>query len=157
MANNKGRKGNNPWSNENKKSETTSKQWLNILQNEENPDSDFKDEDFEIDDPSVSMPNMLPTTSTNPEKPRTVKAGFDYKTFKMIVVFRDGTWWQYNGVPVQMWENFKTAESKGKYLASSGLDSWPDMGEADMASLSKAQKTQINDMKGYLDYIYKGK
>ena len=126
--------------------------WLDALQ-----ESDANDNDFEVDDPSISMPNMLTTTSSNPKKPRTVKAGFDYKTFKMIVVFRDGTWWQYNGVPVQIWEGFKQAVSKGQYLTSSGLDSWPDMGPADMNQLSRAQRTQINDMKGYLDYIYKGK
>jgi hypothetical protein len=115
------------------------------------------DDDFEIDDPSVSMPNMLPTTSSKPERPRTIKAGFDYKNNKMIVVFRDGTWWQYNGVPVEIWEGFKSAPSKGKYLYTSGLDAWPDMGEADMDTLSVAQKTQINDMKSYLNYLYRGK
>jgi len=150
-------KSNNPWSNEKKRQQTTSRQWLDILTNEENPNVPAEDNDFEVDNSSLEMPNMSGTTSTNPGKPRTVKAGFDYKTFKMIVVFRDGTWWQYNGVPVQMWENFKAAESKGKYLYSSGLDSWPDMHEVDMEELSKAQKTQINDFKGYLDYMYKGK
>jgi len=149
-------KSNNPWSNQRRKEQqgTDTKYWLDTLMSDSQDESD---EDFEIDDPSLSMPNMLPTTSTNPDKPRTIKAGFDYKTFKMIVVFRDGTWWQYNGVPVQMWENFKMASSKGKYLASSGLDSWPDMGPVDMDSLSKAQRTQINDMKGYLNYMYDAK
>jgi len=131
--------------------------WLDVLlQGSQDGASAPEDENFEIDEPAASMPNMLPTISTNPKRPRTVKAGFDYTTFKMIVVFRDGTWWQYNGVPVQIWEGFKAAASKGKYLTSSGLDSWPDMGPADMAALSKAQRTLINDMKGYLDNIYKG-
>jgi hypothetical protein len=129
------------------------KYWLGVL----SEDTASVEDDFEIDDSSLSMPNMLPTTSSNHKKPRTVRAGFDYKTFKMVVVFRDGTWWQYNGVPVQIWEGFKTAPSKGRYLASSGLDSWPDMGPADLKELSRAQRTQINDMKGYLDHIYKGK
>jgi hypothetical protein len=133
------------------------KYWLGVLSEGDNSGTDQSTEDFEIDDPSLSMPNMLPTTSSNPKKPRTVRAGFDYRTFKMIVVFRDGTWWQYNGVPVQIWEGFKTAPSKGRYLTSSGLDSWPDMGPADLNELSRAQRTQINDMKGYLDHIYKGK
>jgi len=158
-------KSNNPWANKRKADAEASGQtqtkntqyWLNVLTDEENPDVDSTDEDFEVNDSSSSMPHMLPTISTNPAKPRTVKAGFDYKTFKMIVVFRDGTWWQYNGVPVEMWENFKAAESKGKYLSSSGLDSWPDMHEADMSTLSKAQKTQITDMKGYLNYMYDSK
>jgi hypothetical protein len=132
--------------------------WLDTLEEDSNSNNTSDvNEDFEIDDPSISMPNMLTTISSNPKRPRTVKAGFDYKNFKMIVVFRDGTWWQYNGVPVQIWEGFKQAESKGQYLASSGLDSWPDMGPANMEQLSRAQRTQINDMKGYLDYIYKGK
>lgn len=114
------------------------------------------DGDFEVDDPALQIPNMLPTTSSNPEKPRTIKAGYDYKNNKMIVVFRDGTWWQYNGVPVEIWEGFKGASSKGRYLYTSGLDAWPDMGESDIDDMSVGQKTQINDMKAYLKYLYKG-
>jgi len=131
--------------------------WLGVLSEGDTSEETQSTEDFEIDDPSKSMPNMRTTTSSNPKKPRTVKAGFDYTTFKMVVVFRDGTWWQYNGVPVQIWEGFKAASSKGQYLASSGLDSWPDMGPADINELSRAQRTQINDMKGYLNYMYDSK
>jgi len=150
-------KSNNPWSNKRRNSDPTSKQWLDILTNEENPNAPAENGDFEVNDSSLEMPNMMSTTSTNPKRPRTVKAGFDYKNFKMIVVFPDGTWWQYNGVPVQMWENFKAAESKGSYMHTSGLNTWPDMHECNFDELSKGQRTQINDMKDYLKYIYEGK
>lgn len=76
------------------------------------------------------------TSTINPKRPRTLRAGYEYSTGTLTVIFRDQTWWNYYNVPVGIWEGFRTAKSKGQYLASSGLDAWPEMGEPNMAAMS---------------------
>ena len=109
-----------------------------------------QDDTFQV----VSTANVRATTSSNPKRPRTLKAGYDFKTETMTVVFRDGTWWNYYDVPHHMWEGFVLAESKGRYLASSGLDQWPRMGEADPGSMSRDRRLQLNDTKEFANYMY---
>jgi hypothetical protein len=53
-------------------------------------------------------------------------------------------WWNYYDVPQGMWESFKSAESKGRYLESSGLNSWDKMGRADMKSLGGFRRGTLN-------------
>lgn len=77
------------------------------------------------------------TTTINPKRPRTIRAGYEYATGTLTVIFRDGTWWNYYKVPSAMWEAFRTSQSKGRYLASSGLDKWENMGEPNMSAMSK--------------------
>lgn len=84
------------------------------------------------------------TSTSNPEKPRTVAAGYEFSTGTLTVVFRDGTWWNYYEVPPEMWQEFKSVESKGKYLKASGLDAWPNMGPANLSSLTPKQRGQYN-------------
>lgn len=85
-----------------------------------------------FDDPSEEAPfgsappspiSQVPTSTINPERPRTVAAGYNGKSKVMTVVFRDGTWWNYFSVPVLVWNNFKSAYSKGRFLYSHGFDS----------------------------------
>lgn len=109
-----------------------------------------EDDGFE----SQITPVMTTTTSTNPTKPRTIKAGYDSKLEKLIVVFRDGTWWEYRGVPEEMWEDFKDAESKGKYLRESGLDGWGDMGPADVTNMPRSQRVQMNQLREISKKLY---
>lgn len=103
---------------------------------------------------TVVASNMRATTSTNPKRPRTIKAGYDAKSQVMTVVFRDGTWWNYYDVPPYMWQGFILADSKGAYLASSGLDQWPKMGPADPAGMPTYQRVQLNDTKDFAQYMY---
>lgn len=115
----------------------TSMAWLNTLINEKNNNSlEEFNSDFELDD-DVKPFSMEPTSSSKPERPRTLRAGYNHKTKTLNVVFRDGTWWEYREVPEEMWEEFKTAPSKGKYLRDSGLDRWPDMGESIVYNMPK--------------------
>lgn len=111
-----------------------------------------KDDAFEVTD--TGGPAMFPTTSSNPQRPRTLKAGYDYNSRTLTVVFRDGTWWDYRDVPAEMWEAFKAAESKGKYLASSGLDSWRDMGESNVDEMPKHRRMQMSDLNEFAEYMY---
>jgi hypothetical protein len=66
------------------------------------------------------------TSTTNPEEPRTLAAGYDERNFILTVQFRDGTLYNYYDVPPEMWSDFKRVVSKGEFLRTSGLDTWPD-------------------------------
>lgn len=122
------------------------------LFNPQKTKKDVKGEDDSFQ--TIAANNMRVTTSSNPKRPRTLKAGYDQKTQTMTVVFRDGTWWNYYEVPSYMWQGFILAESKGQYLASSGLDQWPKMGPADPAGMPTYQRVQLNDTKEFAQYMY---
>lgn len=77
-----------------------------------------------------------PTSTTNADRPRTLLAAYVQRDSKMIVMFRDGTVWEYRNVPHLLWYNFRRAFSKGWFLYTSGLDKWPDMGPANLAGLN---------------------
>lgn len=114
-----------------------------------------RDDDFEVVD--AGGPAMFSTTTTNPAKPRTLRAGYDYEKQTLIVVFRDGTWWEYRNVPVAMWDGFKAAESKGRYLRSSGLDQWDSMGPANIENMPKHRREALNDLREFTEYMYGAK
>jgi hypothetical protein len=107
-----------------------------------------EDKDFEMDT------RMQTTTSSNPAKPRTLQAGYDYASGTMTVVFRDGTWWEYKGVPPELWDGFKSAESKGKYLRSSGLDGWSNMGPADVTKMPLHRRVKMNGLTQLAERLY---
>lgn len=111
-----------------------------------------KDDAFEVTD--TGGPTMFPTSSSNPQRPRTLRAGYDYNTRVLTVVFRDGTWWDYRNVPSELWEAFKAADSKGKFLKASGLDSWNDMGESNVDEMPKHRRMQMNDINEFAEYMY---
>lgn len=84
--------------------------------------------------------NEVPTSTTNPERPRTVAAGYDKQRKCLTVVFRDGTYYNYYEVSALQWANFKRARSKGRFILTY-LDSHP-RGVADVATLpSGARET----------------
>lgn len=119
-----------------------------------NPSSKVKKEEVASKYKVISTHNLRTTTSSNPKKPRTLKAGYDYRTETLTVVFRDGTWWNYYDVPHYLWEGFVLSESKGQYLESSGLNKWPKMGIADPAGMPRDQRVQLNDVKTFATYMY---
>lgn len=84
------------------------------------------------------------TSTTNPQRPRTVAAGYDRQSQTLTVVFRDGKWWNYYDVPEYMWQEFVASESKGKYLRESGLDAWDSMGPANMGALGMFRRARLN-------------
>lgn len=101
----------------------------------------------------IAIPNDVENVGTefataptiNPKRPRALTIGYNPTTRALLVVFRDNTWWQYNNVPIDMWMGLKNSASTGKYLREEGLDTWPDMGPADMDSLSEGVKAQISE------------
>lgn len=92
-------------------------------------------EEDELDD-SPSRISIYATSTSNPNRPRTLRAGYGYKSGTLTIVFRDGTWWNYYDVPADIWMAFRDAPSKGRYLAQSGLDNWPSMGPAGIGNIS---------------------
>lgn len=74
----------------------------------------------EGDNESFSFPQIDPTNTTNPGKPRTLQAGYyrerGAETGTLRVRFRDGTPWEYYDVPPNVWRNFKRVKSPGKFI-----------------------------------------
>lgn len=77
--------------------------------------------------------SLVPTSTINPDRPRTVAAGYDEKRQVLTVVFRDGTFYNYYDTDRATWEEFKRVQSKGRYIRST-LDSQP----RGTASMSKS-------------------
>jgi len=111
-----------------------------------------RDEVLENTEWLVSVPKELKNAgaevknapTTNQERPRAWTIAYHPTDKKLIVVFRDNTWWQYNNVPTHLWEGLKASGSTGKFLRSSGLDQWPDMGPANMDDFSSGAKERIS-------------
>jgi hypothetical protein len=82
--------------------------------------------------------------TTNQERPRAWTIAYRPTDNQLAVVFRDNTWWCYNNVPTSLWEGLKASSSTGKYLRSSGLDQWPDMGPCNMEDFSSGAKERIS-------------
>lgn len=59
---------------------------------------------------------LVPTSTTNPKRPRTVAAGYDSPRSLLTCVFRDGTYYNYYEVRPLEWANFKRARSKGRFI-----------------------------------------
>jgi len=60
--------------------------------------------------------SVIPTSSSNPDRPRTVAAGYDKVREVLTVVFRDGTFYNYYEVRPTEWQDFKRRVSKGRYI-----------------------------------------
>lgn len=60
--------------------------------------------------------SLIPTSTINPERPRTTAAGYDPKRKVLTVVFRDGTLYNYYDVKPTTWGNFARAISKGRNI-----------------------------------------
>lgn len=69
------------------------------------------------DDRAPADINIVPTSTINPERPRTVAAGYDRERSVLTVVFRDGTFYNYYDVSASTWKNFKQTTSKGRFIA----------------------------------------
>lgn len=63
-----------------------------------------------------------PTSTINPNRPRTHAAGYDYSTGTLMVRFDRPTKtnptgaWEYHGVPERVWSAFQRVKSPGRYI-----------------------------------------
>lgn len=85
--------------------------------------------------------SLVPTSSSNTKRPRTVAAGYDQERSVLTVVFRDGTWYNYYEVSVAEWKAFKSMVSKGRFIYSV-LDYKP-RGNADTKGLSAGVRKNL--------------
>ena len=90
------------------------------------------------EDESPAPITVVPTSTTNPERPRTVAAGYDADEEKLTVVFRDGTFYNYYEVDENEWAAFKANRSKGAIIYRM-LDFKP-RGPADESSISQSAR-----------------
>ena len=71
----------------------------------------------QADEGTAAAPlTLVPTSSSNPARPRTVAAGYDKVRGVITVVFRDGTFYNYYEVTSGEWQDFKKRVSKGQYI-----------------------------------------
>lgn len=85
---------------------------------------------------------VTPTTTTNPDRPRTIAAGYDEERKVLTVVFRDGTYYNYYKVPPDVWKTFMSYYSKGEYVIPSILDKYP-RGIANMRGVSSTSRENL--------------
>lgn len=57
-----------------------------------------------------------PTKTTNPDRPRTIAAGYDKTTSTLRIRFRNGQVYGYYHVPQNVWRNFRRAKSPGRFI-----------------------------------------
>lgn len=93
----------------------SAQQLLAATQNEAMPDADVLGSQFVQDDVYV-FPQISPTKTINPQRPRTLEAGYERETRTLRVRFRDGTPWEYYDVPPEVWQNFKRVQSPGRMI-----------------------------------------
>jgi hypothetical protein len=96
-----------------------------------------------------------PTSTSNPARPRTLAAGWEVYTStegnpnprglgRLTVVFRDGTYWNYEDVTEGEWQNFHSSISKGKpWLKPGGTIASKENGPADVSSLPADIQAQL--------------
>lgn len=98
-------------------------------------------------DSAPSPISEVPTSTTNPNRPRTVAAGYDVREMKLTVVFRDGTFYNYyldglgRAAANRTWQNFKRARSKGRFIYTY-LDQLP-RGAADVSTMNAAARETL--------------
>ena len=93
------------------------------------------DQPDEMEDTSPAEFSLVPTSTSNPQRPRTVAAGYDEYEEKLTVMFRDGTIYNYYEVTPSEWNKFKANRSKGAVIHS--LLDFKPRGYADQSSMSK--------------------
>jgi hypothetical protein len=94
----------------------------------------------EARDGSVWAPQSVSTSTTNPERPRTLTAGYDPKNFILTVQFRDNTLWNYYDVNPAVWDEFRGSPSKHEVITQGSLSTWDadKMGPAGASTRQKA-------------------
>jgi hypothetical protein len=89
----------------------------------------------------------VPTSTTNYRRPRTVAAGYDVQNKIVTVIFRDGTAWNYYGVPESEWITFHQSITKGPFLRGGAdpgkLLTFDGHGPADVSQLSPAAQQEF--------------
>ena len=76
------------------------------------------------DDPIWADATPRPGRWLSFESTRVSEGRYDGGLEQVHVIFKDGTPWTYNGVPRNLWKNFRRSASPGKYI-NRVLNSFP--------------------------------
>lgn len=104
---------------------------------------------------------VKPTSTTNPNKPRTIAAGYrpgtseDGKAGTLTVIFRDGSYYNYYEVEPYLWQQFKQVKSKGRFIRKY-LDQKP-RGYASISYISAIAQRSEYFVSRTNQILYKGK
>lgn len=99
--------------------------------------------------------SIIPTSTINPDRPRTTAAGYDPRRHVITVMFRDGTFYNYYDITNMEWINFARAISKGRFILSyldskrRGAASVFGMPEKHRQALYKAARTSQHRAEGH--------
>jgi len=110
------------------------RQWEDVTEGEDNPTIPGSYGAQLDEDESPAPLTVVPTSTTDINRPRTVAAGYDEDEEKITVMFRDGTLYNYYEVTPSEWTAFKARVSKGQFIYKY-LDFKP-RGVADQSSIS---------------------
>jgi len=108
--------------------------------------------DFEVATPrdvadtayqTMTAPTTAPTAKH--KDPRARKIAYSRSAEKLVIRFWDNTWWEYNNVPVDMWNDLKASDSTGKYLHYSGLNTHDDMGPFNPDNMAPEARVLFNE------------
>lgn len=71
----------------------------------------------------AQWPQVEPTNTTDPNRPRTTSAGYDPASMILRIRFRPGAakggataTYEYYNVPPHIWEDFQLTDSPGKFI-----------------------------------------
>lgn len=116
------------------------------------------DEDGDNPEGRAAVLSVIPTSTTDPERPRTIAAGYDRRTQTLSVLFRPnsggsnvGGPYNYYGVTPKEWQNFRAAISKGVFIRL-----YLDGKERGWASIDSALYDQVVAYAEALQKIQKG-
>lgn len=98
----------------------------------------------ELRDTAAAYITDYPTSTTNPRRPRTVGAGYDKDTQTVTVIFRDGTAWNYYGVPEEAWIKFSQSITKGRFLNNAATNK--GRGPGDLLTYSGHGPAVVSEM-----------
>ena len=113
--------------------------------------------DYETDPAPITV---KPTSTTNPNKPRTIAAGYrpgtsdDGSAGTLTVIFRDGSYYNYYEVEPYLWQQFKQVKSKGRFIRKY-LDQKP-RGYASVAYISSIAQRSEYFVSRTNQLLYKG-
>lgn len=77
-----------------------------------------REEGTEFDPAFGFIPDIDPTRTINPGRPRTRMAGYDPATQTLRIRFREGVVYGYYNVPPGVWRDFRRTPSPGKFINS---------------------------------------
>jgi hypothetical protein len=99
--------------------------------------------------------SVVPTSTTNYQRPRTVAAGYDKSRGTLTVVFRDGLFYNYYEVTPSEWNAFKSRTCKGCYIREV-LDAKP-RGSADIGGFAPIARETLYRVVRTTQIYFQGK